>query len=35
LHDVVVVSGGYLRLPDDPAARDKEFAKFSAADAAA
>jgi phytoene dehydrogenase-like protein len=27
--------GSYLRLPDDPAARDKEFAKFSAADAAA
>jgi phytoene dehydrogenase-like protein len=27
--------GSYLRLPDDPAAREKELAKFSAADAAA
>ena len=27
--------GSYLRLPDDPAARHKEFVKFSAADAAA
>jgi phytoene dehydrogenase-like protein len=27
--------GGYLRLPDDPAARHQEIAKFSAADAAA
>src|SRR6201997_4546586 len=27
--------GSYLRPPDDPAARDSEFAKFSAADAAA
>ena len=27
--------GSYFRLPGDPAARDKEFAKFSAADAAA
>src|SRR5215831_13370185 len=27
--------GSYLRLPDDPAARHKELAKFSAADAAA
>ena len=27
--------GSYLRLPGDPAARDSEFAKFSAADAAA